>query len=94
MTVEFYKDKVQKLQQEVDKQNETIKHLKNELSLCDEAINRADDVIDIGNKIISKGRTTATIPPIFREKSTNFNGILQDREKAIQKINKKNASNE
>ena len=34
MTMEFYKEQVQKLQQKVDEQYEMIKHLKNELSLC------------------------------------------------------------
>ena len=89
MTTEFYKDKVLKLQQKIDEQDEMIKHLKNELSLIGE-----------GNKeaIISKGRTTATIPPQF-EIPSKANGlqlrrILKDRENAIKRLDKKNASNE
>ncbi len=37
MSTEFYKDKVQQLQQKVDEQYEMIKHLKNELLLCKES---------------------------------------------------------
>ena len=82
MTMEFYKEQVQKLQQKVDEQYEMIKHLKNELLLCKEV----DE-----DTIISKGKSTATIPPVFREKCTSFDDILKDREKAIRK---RNASNE
>ena len=89
MTTEFYKDKVQQLQQKVDEQYEMIKHLKNELLLCKEVDK---------NMIISKGRTTATIPPEFSVPS-NVHGlqlerILKDREKAIERLDKKNASDE
>ena len=82
MTTEFYKEQIQKLQQKVDSQYEMIKHLKNELSLCKEVDKET---------VISKGRSTATIPPVFGERCTNFDEILKDREKAIKK---RNASNE
>ena len=82
MTTKFCKDKIQKLQQKIDKQYEMIKHLKNELSLCKE-VNK--------ETVISKGRSTATIPPVFGETCTNFDSILKDREKAVKK---RNASNE
>ena len=82
MVTKFYKDKVLKLQQKIDEQYEMIIHLKNELSLCKEVDKET---------VISKGRSTATIPPIFGEKCTNFDEILKDRERAIKK---RNASNE
>ena len=82
MTTEFYKVQVQKLQQKVDEQYEMIKHLKNELLLCKEVDKDA---------IISRGKSTATIPPVFGERCTNFDEILKDRERAIKK---RNASNE
>jgi hypothetical protein len=82
MTTKFCKDKIQKLQQKIDEQYEMIKHLKNELLLCKEVDK---------DTIISKGKSTATIPPVFGERCTNFDEILKDRERAIKK---RNASNE
>ena len=79
MSTEFYKDKVQKLQQKVDEQYVMIKHLKNELLLCKEVDK---------NAIISKGKMTATIPPKFE--STNLAKILKERRRAIKRRNKKN----
>lgn len=89
MTTKFYKDKVLKLQQKIDKQYEMIKHLKNEMLLMKEVDK---------DTVISKGRTTATIPPEF-EVPSNVHGlqlerILKDREKAIKRLDKKNASDE
>ena len=89
MTTKFYEDKVLKLQQKIDKQYEMIKHLKNEMLLMKEVDK---------DTVISKGNTTATIPPTF-ETPSNVKGfrmmrILKDREKAIKRINKKNASDE
>ena len=85
MTTEFYKDKVQQLQQKIDDQYEMIKHLKNELLLCKEVDK---------DMIISKGRTTATIPPEFTIPSNatgmQLKRILKDREKAIKRMNEKN----
>mgnify|MGYP003149467704 CR=1 FL=1 len=85
MSTEYYKDKIQKLQQKVDEQYEMIKHLKNELLLCKEVDKDA---------VISKGRMTATIPPKFegitRGWPRNMASILEDREIAIKKNNKKN----
>ena len=78
MSTKFCKDKIQKLQQKIDEQYEMIIHLKNELSLCKEVDKET---------VISKGRSTATIPPVFGERCTNFDEILKDREKAIKKIN-------
>ena len=84
MTTKFCKDKIQKLQQKVDEQYEMIKHLKNEMLLMQE-----------GNKeaIISKGRTTATIPPKFeaitRGWPRSMTSILEAREIAIKKRKKK-----
>mgnify|MGYP003131850452 CR=1 FL=1 len=79
MTTEFYKDKVQKLQQKIDEQYEMIKHLKNELLLCKETDKKS---------IISKGRMTATVPPKFE--GTNIAKILEERRKVIKRRNKKN----
>ena len=85
MSTEFYKDKVQQLQQKVDEQYEMIKHLKNELLLCKE-VNK--------DAVISKGKMTATIPPKFetinRGWPRNMTSILKDREEAIKKRDKKN----
>ena len=83
MTTEFYKEQIQKLQQKVDSQYEMIKHLKNELSLCKEVDK---------DTVISKGRSTATIPPKFE--GPHLYRIIKDREKAIKRMNKKNASDE
>ena len=69
MTTKFCKDKIQKLQQKIDEQYEMIIHLKNELSLCKEVDKET---------VISKGRSTATIPPVFGERCTNFDEILKD----------------
>jgi hypothetical protein len=82
MTTKFYKEQVQKLQQKIDDQYEMIKHLKNELLLCKEVDK---------DTIISKGRSTSTIPPTFESTGSNINKILEAREKAIKK---NNASNE
>jgi hypothetical protein len=79
MSTEFYKDKVQKLQQKVDEQYEMIKHLKNELLLCKEVDK---------DTVISKGNMTATIPPKFEK--TNLAKILKERRNAIRRRNKKN----
>ena len=79
MSTEFYKDKVQKLQQKIDEQYEMIKHLKNELLLCKEVDK---------DTVISKGRMTTTIPPKFDK--PNINKIIEDREQAIKRRNKKN----
>ena len=83
MTTKFYKEKIQKLQQEMDTQHEMIKHLKNELSHCKESDK---------DTIISKGNMTMTLPPKFEGKQ--LYRIMKDREKAIKRLDKKNASNE
>ena len=83
MTTKFCKDKIQKLQQKIDEQYEMIKHLKNELLLCKEVDK---------DTIISKGNMTMTLPPKFEGKQ--LYRIMKDREKAIKRLDKKNASNE
>jgi len=90
MTTTYYKEKVQKLQQEIDRQNEEIKQLyeqvkflNNELLLSQESTFKKKE--KNGDEIISKGNMSATIPPKFAKTDTNLSKILDDREKSIVK---------
>ena len=75
----YYKDKVIKLQQIIDKKDDEIQHLKNELFLCEESKKTAG--------IISKGNMTAT--PIPKFSKPNIKKYLKGRAKALEAYAKK-----
>jgi hypothetical protein len=79
MNTTYYKDKVIKLQQIIDKKDEEIKHLKNELFLCEESKKAAG--------IISKGNMSATPIPKFNK--PNIKKYLEGRVKALEAYAKK-----
>jgi superfamily I DNA and/or RNA helicase len=81
MTTTYYKDKVIKLQQELDKRDEEIKRLNNELLLCEESKKNPD----VG--LYSKKNVTTT--PMVKFSSPQVERILKDREKAIKRNNRK-----
>jgi septal ring factor EnvC (AmiA/AmiB activator) len=74
MTTKGYKEKVQMLQQTIDKQEEEIIRLNNELLLCQETKKEYP-------KELSKGNMTATNMPIFEK--PNITRILKDGVKAM-----------
>ena len=79
MNTTYYKDKVIKLQQIIDNKENEIKHLKNELFLCEESRKA------IG--IVSKGNMTAT--PIPKFSKPNIKKYLKCRAKALANYSKK-----
>ena len=81
MTTSYYKDKVLKLQQIIDKQQEEIQFLNNELLLCKESTKTPK----VG--LYSKKNVTAT--PLVKFSSPQVEKILKDREKAIKRNNRK-----
>ena len=75
----FEKDKIQALQQKVDKLEEEIQFLKNELLLCNETPK------DVG--ITSKGNMSAT--PMIKFENNRVEKILKDRHKAMKRYTEK-----
>ena len=84
----FEKEHIQKLQQRVDGLEARLKHITNELALCNEQQEYP--------KELSKGNRTVTPFPRYEESDSSailegrLKAILEDREKSIKKINKKN----
>jgi len=74
MSISFYKDKVQKLQQMIDNKDEEIKRLTNELFLCQET-KQAESIA------VTKGNSTRT--PKVEFENSNVATILKGREKAM-----------
>ena len=79
MTTTFYKDKVIRLQQELDEKDDEIKQLKNELLLCQETKKYP--------KELSKGNKTAT--PLPRFEPPNVATLLEGRIEAMNNYNRK-----
>jgi hypothetical protein len=75
----FEKDKIQFLQQQVDKLQEEVRFLNNELLLCKETPK------DIG--IVSKGSITAT--PMIAFENNRVRDILQGRHEAMKRYTEK-----
>ena len=71
----FEKDKIQALQQKVDKLEDEIQFLKNELLLCNETPK------DVG--ITSKGNMSAT--PMIKFENNRISKILEGADKAMKK---------
>ena len=81
MTTKGYKEKVQILQQTIDRQEDEIGRLNNELLLCKETPKKYP-------KELSKGNMTATTMPVFEK--PNVASILKDGVRAMETyINKK-----
>ena len=75
----FEKDKIQALQQKIDKLEEEIQFLNNELLLCKETPKDAG--------IISKGNISAT--PMIKFENNRIAKILKDADRAMKKNLKK-----
>ena len=78
MTTKGYKEKIQLLQQFIDKQEEQIQYLNNELFLCKETKKKPEKKYP---KELSKGNTTAT--PLIKFESPDVATILKGRIKAM-----------
>ena len=79
MTTTFYKDKVIRLQQELDEKDDEIKRLNNELLLCKETKEYP--------KELSKGNKTAT--PLPRFEPSDVATILEGRIAAMKRYEEK-----
>ena len=75
----FEKDKIQALQQEIDKLQKEIQFLNNELLLCKETPKNAG--------ITSKGNMSAT--PMIKFENNRVEKILKDRHKAMKRYTEK-----
>ena len=84
MTTTFYKDKVIRLQQELDEKDDEIKRLNNELLLCKEV---KKEVINEYPKELSKGQTTTT--PMIEFESPDVATILKGRIKSMKMYTRK-----
>ena len=80
MTTEGYKEKIQLMQQHIDRQEEEIQRLNNELLLCQETK-------PIKPKLLSKGNSTAT--PVVQFESPDVAHILEGRIKAMKMYTRK-----
>ena len=80
MTTKGYKEKIQLMQQYIDKQEDEIKRLNNELLLCKEIPRKYP-------KELSKGNRTVT--PMVKFQSPNVASILKDRDKAMKMYTEK-----
>ena len=80
MTTKGYKEKIQMLQQTIDKLEDRVTMLNNELLLCKETKKEYP-------KELSKGNRTVT-PPVKFESST-VASILKDRHKAMKMYSEK-----
>ena len=79
MTTTFYKDKVIRLQQELDEKDDEIKRLNNELLLCQETKKYP--------KELSKGNKTAT--PLPRFEPPDVATLLEGRIAAMKRYEEK-----
>ena len=75
----FEKDKIQALQQEIDKLQKEIQFLNNELLLCKETPKNTG--------ITSKGNMSAT--PMIKFENNRVEKILKDRHKAMKRYTEK-----
>ena len=84
MTTKGYKEKIQLMQQLINKQEEQIQYLNNELFLCKETKKIPEKKYP---KKLSKGNTTAT--PMVKFESSNVATILKGRIKAMKMYTRK-----
>ena len=84
MTTRGCKEKIQKLQQFIDKQEEQIRYLNNELFLCKEGKKESKKEYP---KELSKGNTTAT--PMVKFESPDVATILKGRINAMKLYTRK-----
>ena len=80
MTTNCYKEKIQLMQQHIDRQEEEIQRLNNELLLCKEIPKKYP-------KELSKGNRTVT--PMVKFESPNVAAILEGRIKAMKMYTEK-----
>ena len=80
MTTKYCKDKILKLQQELDEKDDEIKRLNNELLLCKET-KKTTKPQKKYPKNLTKGNSTIT--PMVKFESPDVGGILKGRIKAI-----------
>ncbi len=80
MSMSFYRDKIQKLQQMLDNKDEEIKRLTNELFLCQETKQTK-------SVAITKGNSTQT--PLVEFENSNVATILKGRLKAMKMYTEK-----
>ena len=80
MTTNGYKEKIQLMQQHIDRQEEEIQRLNNELLLCKEIPKKYP-------KELSKGNRTVT--PMVKFESPNVAAILEGRIKAMKMYTEK-----
>ena len=82
MSTSFYRDKVQKLQQIIDKKDEMIQHLENELLLCKESKKTIQT-----EEQLRKWEINTTPAPKYEKSS--INRILKGKNKAMIKFTEK-----
>tara|TARA_R100000152_G_C6781753_1_gene217037 strand:+ start:3860 stop:4102 length:243 start_codon:yes stop_codon:yes gene_type:complete len=78
MTTKGYKEKIQILQQTIDRLEDRITHLNNELLLCKES-----------NKIKSNSKGNSNSTPMVKFSSPDVAGILKDRARAMKMYSEK-----
>ena len=79
MTTKGYKEKIQLMQQLIDRQEEQIQYLNNELFLCKESKKE--------ERAVTKGNSDAT--PRVKFESANVATVLKGRIKAMQMYTEK-----
>ena len=84
MTTKGYKEKIQLMQQHIDRQEEQIQYLNNELFLCKETKKKPEEEYP---KELSKGNITAT--PMIKFESPDVASILKGRIKAMKMYTRK-----
>ena len=82
MSTSFYRDKVQKLQQIIDKKDEIIQHLENELLLCKESKKTIQT-----EEQLRKWEINTTPTPKYEQSS--INRMLKGKDKAMIKFTEK-----
>lgn len=81
-----YKEKIQRLQQLVNEQEDRIIALEDKLK----SFKEGTKALGIHPGLIEKGNSTITPIPQFTGISIRYHNILDDREKAIIKMNNRN----
>ena len=84
MTTKGCKEKIQLMQQHIDRQEEQIQYLNNELLLCKEV---KKEVMNEYPKELSKGKTTTT--PMVEFESPDVATILKGRIKSMKMYTRK-----
>ena len=87
MTTKGYKEKIQLMQQHIDKQEEQIIYLNNELSLCKET-NKVKEPQKEYPKNLTKGNSTTTTPMV-KFQTSDVASILEGRIKAMKMYTRK-----